>query len=199
MQTEVVSDDVLGPQPSRTANRNQLYSVTEDRHSASQVKPLYSELQRQETRETNVPNNSDEFIPGAGDLLNGSSPQESVTSANLSSCPITTDTHLPEAFNSQEQIGSEIFDSEINNQEAEKHNSSVSTTAILHVDYDNPALLASSNDLSTDENKVLLSDKHSHNKVPDTCFKPKVSRRPPPDYKIVMKNNGRFHVHDSGR
>ena len=200
MQTEVLSDDVLSPQSGHATNRKQFYSVSETQHNdLSQAAPLYSEIQRPGTNQARMTNTPDEFTSDAGDPLTSSSPHESVTS---SSFPVTMDTHLPESFNSQEHIGSEIFDADIINNETRPSNqSNICTTAILHVDYDNPAMIDSNNDLSVDEDKVLLSDPLPLPRSNNTSavLKAKDTRRQPPDYQVVMKNASRFYVHEAGR
>lgn len=205
MQTEVVTDDTLARESCHDTSRVIMCSASEESKDLSQPAPLYSQVKRQETRESHVLINPDEAITDAGDPLNASSPQESVTSATLSSFPITTESHLPEAFNSsQEHIGSEIFDSDTC-VSSSKDNSidiaSISTTAILHTDYDNQAMLVSNNDLSADENKVLLGDTRSRQKASNSAVKPRSNKRAPapPDYRIVMKHSGQFHVHESSR
>ena len=203
MHTEVITDDGITSQPYRGMNTN-LQSVSEDQTDLSQPAPQYSELESHETMAKQVLANQEKASSETGVQLNASSPQESLTSATLSSFPLTTESQLPESFNSQEQIGNEIFDLDTcvsSSIDTTADNASVSTTALLHVDYDNHAMLDSNNDLYIDENKVLLAQARPRQKVTNSVVKTKHNKRapPPPEYKVVMKHSGRFHVHEPAR
>ena len=201
MQTEVESD-VLSPHAGNTSSRYQLSPASGDQpNDFSQPAPLYTEVERRGTKEIHVIDYPDDYFPDAGDPLTSSSPHESVTSATISSLPITMETQIPDSFNSQEQIGSEIFDSDVvsNDTRHNNHSSLCSTSAILHIDYDNPAMISSSNDLSLDEDSVLLTDPVPCSKHVNVVLKSGGSSRQPPDYQIVVKNSNKFHVHDAKR
>ena len=200
MQTEVVTDDAINSLPCRNTNRT-LHSLSEDQADLSQSAPQYSDLSSHETRTKEVLANQDKASSEPFSQISASSPQESLTSATLSSFPLTTESHLPEVYNSQEHIGNEIFDVDIACAASPKDTNKDTTAALLHVDYDNHAMLDSNNDLSTDDNKILLTQVNHRQKPTASVVKSKHTKRapPPPEYKVVMKHSGRFHVHDSTR
>ena len=204
MQTEVVTDDAISSLPCRGTN-SKLQSLSENQSDLSLPAPQYSDIGSPETSAKEVLANQEKVSSEPFSQVSASSPQESLTSATLSSFPLTTESQLPEVYNSQEHIGNEIFDVDTtcvaSPIDTTKETASTNTAVLLHVDYDNLAMQDSNNDLTADENKVLLTQVKSRQKPTTSITKTKHNKRapPPPEYKVVMKHSGRFHVHGTAR